>query len=170
MEWVHREQRRHERALPKRPGHSYKHKEQNNRIQYVEQDVYTVMPPRFQVEDRHIRHMGNPGDWMPIRGMECREGPGDSMPGQPLLDDGILVDVDVIVIVGKRVIPHLRVYAHNDRDQEKDDEERLGDPLPMLNIYYVRIPADVFVTLVSGCTFSCKQTKQQIRFLISENR
>ena len=160
MEWVHREQRCHERALPKSPGHSHQHKEQNNRIRYVEQDVYAVMPPRFQTEDRHIRHMGNPGYRMPIRSMERREGPRDSMPGEPLLDDGILVDIDVIVIVGKRVIPHLRIYTHNDRGQEKNDEERLGDPLPMLDIYYVRIPADVFIALICGCTFSCKQTKQ----------
>ena len=97
---------------------------------------------------------------MPIRRMECREGPRDSMPGQPLLDDRILEDIDVIVIVGKRVIPHLRVYARNDRDQEKNDQERLGDPLPMLDSYNVRIPADVSITLISGCTIRSKQTKQ----------
>ena len=160
MQGVHPEQRGHERALPKSPGHSQKHKEQNNRIRYVEQGVYAVMPPRFQTEDRHIRHMGNPGYRMPIRSMERREGPRDSMPGEPLLDDGILVDVDVIVIVGKRVIPHLRVYARNDRDQEKNDQERLGDPLTMLDSYNVRNPADVSITLISGSTFSSKQTKQ----------
>jgi hypothetical protein len=85
MEWVHPEQRCHERALPKIPGHSQKHKEQNNRIQYVEQNVYAVMPPRIQTEYRHICHMRYPSYWMPIRSMECREGPRNSMPGQPFL-------------------------------------------------------------------------------------
>lgn len=141
MEGVHGEQRRHERALPKRPGHSQKYKEQNNRIQYVEQNVTTVMPPRIQTEYRHIRHMRDPSYRMPIRGMECREGPRDSMPGQPLLDDRILVDVDGIVIIGKRVVPHLRVYSHSDRDQEKNDEERLDGLPPMLDIYNGGVPA-----------------------------
>jgi len=109
MEWVHPEQRCHERALPKIPGHSQKHKEQNNCTQYVEQDVYPVMPPRFQTEYRHIRHMGNPSDRMPIRRMECREGPRNSMLGQPLLDDRIFVNVDVIVIVDERISPYLPV-------------------------------------------------------------
>jgi hypothetical protein len=119
MEWVHPEQRCHELALPKIPGHSHKHKEQNNCIQYVEQNVYAVIPPHFSANNRHTCHMRNPSYRMPIRSIECREGPRNSTQGQPLLDDRILVDIDVIVIVGKRVIPHLRVYTHNDRDLER---------------------------------------------------
>ena len=50
-----------------------------------------------------IKHVRDGGERMPIAGMHMGKGPGNSMKGEATLDDGIFVDVGIVIVIEESV-------------------------------------------------------------------
>ena len=82
-----REDRRHPGAGPECPGHPPQGQEQEDRRGGVQEHVGQMMAAGLQVIKLAVQHVREPGQRVPVGGVERGDRPGDSLAGQALLDD-----------------------------------------------------------------------------------
>jgi len=112
---MHRKKGGNECALPETSGHPSQDKKQQCRVRQMEQHIHPVMPPGVKTEQLHVGHMREPRQGMPVRLIECREGPDDTLRCQAPRHHRIFTCVMSIVEVEERMPPNL---PENKKDQD----------------------------------------------------
>jgi len=80
---VQGKERRHGKGPPQGPGHAAQHHEQEQGVGTVEQHVDEVVHARVRPEERHVEHVRQPGERVPVGGVAGeREGPPDGFEGE----------------------------------------------------------------------------------------
>jgi hypothetical protein len=88
-----------------------------DRVEEVEKEADQVVRAGVQAEQRHVRHVREPGQRVPVRGVERREGPGRTGQRQAALDRRVLRDVHVIVERDEPVVPDPRIDEEGHQDK-----------------------------------------------------
>ena len=73
----------------------------------VKEDIGEMMSARIQTIKLTVQHMGNPGQRMPVGGMEMGEGPDDSLDRQTARDLRILIDIVAVIKIDELVMNRL---------------------------------------------------------------
>ncbi len=120
---MQREQGRHESASPGRCGHPVKEKEQEERVQDVEQQVVEMVAHGVQAIECDVQHVGDPCQWMPVAGVDGDKGPSDIFNVQSPVDVGIFSNIIRVVKVGKIMVLYLPVNRQGDGGQEQADKD-----------------------------------------------
>ena len=71
-----------------------------------------------------IHHVRNPGERMPVAGMDMSERPHDSIPTEPVIYSRILEDVIAVVEIYEFVAERLSEDQPDKRSENADDGER----------------------------------------------
>ncbi len=100
---VQREKRSDHRAAACVSGCPPQHPEQQHHVDDVQQQVRLVMPARIQIEQLAIQRVREPGQGMPVRGVQRRKAPLDGLPAQTRLHLRVVQDIDVVVVVQERM-------------------------------------------------------------------
>ena len=80
-----------------------------------------VRPRRPAPEPLAVQHVRQPGQRMPVAGVERRKGPNHIPPPQPAQDVGILRNVKGVVVIEKIIRPHRPVQSQRGQHQRKTD-------------------------------------------------
>ena len=91
------EDRGHEGAHPQLPRQLPQDQQQQACRGGVQGDVGEMMPAGPQLIDLAVEHVRDPGQRMPVRAVEMREGPAHARPGKPCANRGIVVDVHIVI-------------------------------------------------------------------------
>lgn len=94
----------------------------------MKEQVNDMKAAGAETEQLDIEHVRQPGQWVPIAVMECRESPADVFPGHAALNDLIGTDVSRIVVVYEAGVP----YAGERQEcacAEKEGDKRRDVPL-----------------------------------------
>jgi len=83
----------------------------------VQADAHEVVPAAPEPEELHVGHVGEPGERVPVGGVEGGERPCQAAPREALADDGIFCDVDGVVEEDEIVVGD---GGEGDRCQEED--------------------------------------------------
>ncbi len=139
---MHRKDRRHHKAGPKRARHQPKGNKQEHRVGAVERHVHQMVParpaiavdlvlrlPATQAEELPIDHVGYPGQRMPVALVGVHEGPLGAFPGQSGLDLRLFIDVDVVVANGEIVPGGLHVKKGDQHHQTEGEAHRKSQPV-----------------------------------------
>ena len=110
-----REERRHQRAGPERAGQGPQGQEQHRRVGRVQDQVRQVVAPGLGAPQRHVRHVAEPRQRVPVGGVAARERPGGGGRGQAAQDRAVGGDVLVVVV-------HQEPVAQ--RGQERQEGQR----------------------------------------------
>ena len=124
MGWMQREQRRYEQRRPSRSGHEIQEHEQEEDIDEMEREIDEVKCGGVVPENAVVNQMGNPGDRMPIVGMNRRETPLDAPEADAVLDRGVFRHVFIVVVLD---IPEFADVEIGEHDREKHDDEAGGE-------------------------------------------
>ena len=133
---MNRKHRRHKCTAPKRTGwrgrspntaagaktrHPPQNQEKQDRRRRVEQDIGQMMAAGAQSVKLAVQHMGNPGQRMPVGGMDVGERPDDPLERQSPGDFRVIIHVIVVVVIDKVVPQRLPENGKRDRRQKKAD-------------------------------------------------
>ena len=89
----------------------------------MEQHVRCVMPAGVHAVDLRVEHVRNPGQRMPVAGVESRERPGDILPAQPGLNVRVLPDIIRVIEMNELKRDHRVIGRGDDRGEENADPE-----------------------------------------------
>jgi len=118
---VEREQQRGRsaRALP--CSEARQQREHERRAERVQQGVLQVRRGSARAEQAHVDHVREPGERVPIAGVEGGEGPGHAVEREPARDVRIAGDVLLVVEAQERERAHRRVHPERyGGDQRRD--------------------------------------------------
>lgn len=110
------EERSDESAAPPGSREPVQEQKEQQRIGYMKEDIGHMMTSGIQPVDFTIYHMRNPGDGVPVAGVGGSEGPGDTLPSQPVLNVQVLRDVILVIKIDEIVMS----------DRPKADEGQNG--------------------------------------------
>src|SRR5208283_3891944 len=79
-----------------------------------------------EAEEFAVRHVREPGEWMPVARVAGGEGPFDSRPRQSFLHGGIFRDVILIVVIHKTVVRRRQISQQRDECEQQANETRTG--------------------------------------------
>jgi hypothetical protein len=82
----------------------------------VQKHAGEVVAPGVGTIDLAIKHVREPGEWMPVTGVKPK-GPGQAVPRQARLDPRIVSHILLIVIIDETVLQHGQVQAERDQRQ-----------------------------------------------------
>ena len=119
---VHGEEGGDEGAAPGRAGHAPEHQEDEDRVPGVEHSVHEVVRPGREPEELHVEHVGEPGERVPVEGVQRGEGPGHPLPGEPGPHDRVLGHVLVVVEEQEREACHAGVQPEGEEEERRRDE------------------------------------------------
>ena len=100
---------RHKGTAPDRRRHARQQQEQHHRAQRVNHHVDDVMSSGGHAKQGHVQHVGEPGQWMPVRRVPGGEGPPDTVQRQSALhvrvfgDVGGIVELDEAELVDRKI-------------------------------------------------------------------
>ena len=80
----------------------------------MEQQTREMMSQRVQAKEFAIRHVGQPGQWMPVRCVNTCEGPSNVGQAQTFLNVAVCSDIEIVIIIDEFVV---------DRRQESPDDQ-----------------------------------------------
>lgn len=112
------EQRGDEGAAPRRARHAPHDEKQEGAVGGMKENVHQMVSGRVEAEERHIRHVGEPGQRMPVGRPTRREGPDGAAPGESGGDRAVADDVVDVVDGDKGVV------ADREKHGDGDGEER----------------------------------------------
>src|SRR5437870_127233 len=81
------------------------------------------MASRIQSEELAIKHVGEPGDWMPIRSVTGRKRPGHILPAKPGPHVRVLNDVPQVVEVNEFVMNYRPVSGQRGCAQKRTNQK-----------------------------------------------
>ena len=84
----------------------------------MEKNINLMVCSGIKPEELTIQHVRKPGKWMPVTCNTGSKGPLHSRPGQAVLDDGIFINVSLIVVIDEIVSEHLAKTQLGDRDEK----------------------------------------------------
>ena len=99
----------HQQARPQGGSHPPQGHEEHEHVDGVDEDAREVVAPgmllkAFRAEDLAVEHVREPGQRMPVVVFQAREGPGDRVPSQALVDVFVVIDVAVVVKIDEAEI------------------------------------------------------------------
>ena len=80
-------------------------------------------PPASEAEELAIEHVGEPGERMPVGGVEGGESPGEAGKVRPRATHRIVADVEVVIEADELVAGDLRVNGEGDEREREEDPE-----------------------------------------------
>ncbi len=96
-ERVQCEERGDQRRGPERPGEGAQREEEEERVRDVESRVHGVVRAGPDPEELDVRHVGEPGEGMPVGDVQARQRPGGPPDREAFAHDRVLVGVAVVV-------------------------------------------------------------------------
>ena len=117
----------HQGTGPERRGHLPQGEEQEDGGGRMEQHAAQVMAPGGLLIDLPVEHVRQPGERMPVGGVEMAEGPDHVLPAQAAGDVRVAIDILVVVKVHEAV-PDGPAEDRQDGHQEEatDQQDRFG--------------------------------------------
>ena len=109
-------------SLPQNP-------EQQHHVQGVQKDIHGMRTLRAHTEHLHVRHVRNPGQWMPVGLNGGRDRPHDIARRKPLQNMRIRSNVCRIVVIQKLIVERRQVqnYGRGEKDAcEKNNHARIA--------------------------------------------
>lgn len=116
------EERGGEGGRPVGAGETAKNEEDENGVERVPEDTCQVMAESDLVVELPIKHVGEPGERMPVVGM-AGEGPDDARPSEAGPDVSVIRDVARVVVVEKPVVERAAEKENGAGKQERADKE-----------------------------------------------
>ena len=98
--------------------------EEQDGVGAMKSDVDDMRAAGIEAEDLAIGHVRKPGERVPVVGLPVNERPCDAPPGETREDDGVLINVIVIVIGDKLVMTRGPIDGQRGDDQKGAREER----------------------------------------------
>ena len=95
-----------------------------------------MMPPGMEIEKLNIEQVGEPGQGVPVTGIERSEGPVDCVEGEPLCEGGVTGYVLVIIQIDE-------IEGYQLPVNEGDDEKQSSQPESESNLVRGRLPTDI---------------------------
>ncbi len=114
-----REKRRHHRAAPEGPRHSFERQKQERRIGGVQQHVDDVRRAGPQPEELTVQHVRHPGQRVPVARITGLKAPAQSRPGEAAFDVVVDQDVKIVVEVGEVEPRHRPIKQRYARRQNR---------------------------------------------------
>ena len=87
----------------------------------MEAQIREMVPSRTKTEDLAIRHVGQPGQRVPIAGIPGVERPAQALEGQPALNLGVLGQVSVVIIINEIAIQDRPIHDQGQQEQRESD-------------------------------------------------
>ena len=115
------EQRSDESARPSDKCQFSKSEKQKDCSCDVQKNVREMMTPRLQAVHLAIQHMRDCGKWVPVRGMDVREGPPNSAERKSPSDVWIFVNV-VTIVVADEVVPESPAESEPDQGGKENTD------------------------------------------------
>ena len=122
---MQREERGHDRARPHAPRGPPQDEEKKNGVDRVEHDGDERVLPAVEAEERHVDHVRDPRQRVPVGGVVVREGPGDVRGAQAGRYVRIRDDVVGIVEVDEVVPRDLGVNGEHGEGERGGDQDRV---------------------------------------------
>src|SRR5882724_2123936 len=119
-----RENRGHESAPPERARHLPEDKKEQRRGQGMNEDVGEMMAGWIEAVELRIHHVRNPGERMPVAGMDMAERPPDSIPTEPAIDPRVFEDVIAVVEIDEVVAERLSEDEPDECPEKDNNAER----------------------------------------------
>ena len=116
-----RKHRCHKRTAPKKPCHPPQYEEEQYRRRHVEEDIGEMMPAGMQPIKLAVQHVRNPGQRMPVGGVDMGKCPDDPLERQTPGNFRVFIYVKVVVVVDKLVTQCLAENHPNNRRQKNAD-------------------------------------------------
>jgi len=108
-----------EKARPERPGHPREHDKDEQRVGRVQQDARRVMAGGSEPEEADVELVRDPGQRMPVRGIERRQRPANVLQRQAGVDVAVVDDIVEVVEVGEGIGEGASVDDPNRRNDER---------------------------------------------------
>ena len=122
---MNRKQRRHPEAAQPSSGQIPEDHEEQQGVENVQNQTRRVVTRRVQSEERHVGHVRQPRQRMPVRFVPRREGPLHPGPRQAVADDRVRIHVGVVVEDDELALEHRPQCC-----ERQQSEERREDRLP----------------------------------------
>ena len=119
------EQGRHEGAGPERSRRPVQEEEQQQRVDQVKKQIGQVVAPGLHPVKLTVQHVGQPGQGVPVGRVEGGETPFHSLPREPRPDQGVFVDIHVVIAGDELIVPYLPVGQRGQGHQQHADDYRL---------------------------------------------
>ena len=94
------------------------HQQQQNGINTVQQYIGEVMQAGVEPEKLHIQHMREPGQRMPVGGVLTGKGGYNTGAAQPTGNNGVIVNV-LVIVVDRKPKPRSLPIDCDDGNEEK---------------------------------------------------
>lgn len=106
------EERGYKPALPDLAGQPEEKNKEEDGGEGMNPDVREVMALGIKAIQLHVRHVGEPGDRVPVGGMHRGEGPANVRRCQTGCNMGVFRNVTAVVIIYKVMGSHLPIYGY----------------------------------------------------------
>ncbi len=88
----------------------------------MEKNAGQMVAARVHAEKRHVGHVGDPGQGMPVVGMKCPEGPAYPLGTKPFLHGGVRRDVKIVVQNEEVETGRLKIGGGGGQEKKKGKE------------------------------------------------
>jgi hypothetical protein len=92
-----------------------------NGVGGVEEDIGEMVANGIFAIKLPVDHVGDPGERVPVGGVEGVEGPTDALRVYTLMDRGVIDDIDVVVVDEEIVRAHSAIGKDGDRGKDEAD-------------------------------------------------
>ncbi len=82
-----------------------------------------MVPSGPEAVDPAVQHVGDPGQGVPVAEFAIGQRPAQPFQGQPPLDDGVLIDIRVVVVIDE-LVPDGLAEDQDDGQEQKDGHGR----------------------------------------------
>src|SRR6266567_1814748 len=113
-------------AAPEGSGQALERKEDDHRVCEVEKQARQVVACRIQSVQLHVKHVGDPGQWMPVPGMASCQRPPKAFHRKTVLDVWIQGDVIRVIVVDEPAMEHGPESQESDQREEKTDKNGIA--------------------------------------------
>lgn len=91
-------------AAPESAGDAFEEKEEQDGVGRMQEQAGEMMAGRAQLVELAIGHVREPGQGQPVAGAGGGEGPFHAGPGQALLNERVVGDIDVVVEIDEAAL------------------------------------------------------------------
>ncbi len=129
-------------APPDRAGHPFEQKENQDRVDDMQQHIHQMVRAGLLTEPLAIQHVREPGHRMPIRffAVEIAKCPRHALRGQSFLNDAVSGDVIRIVVIDEFVLADLPIDRARHHGQKQNDEQITAHVAPAENCEFTEAP------------------------------
>ncbi len=121
-------------AAPERAAERAQQLKEQQRARGVQPEVHQVVGARSAAEETRVGHVREPGQGMPVGGVESGERPPAAAPAQPALHHAVPGDVIRVVEVDEIEAPDFAVHETIRREEQRDDQH--GQDSPRIPLWF----------------------------------